>query len=226
MIEFENISLDNLSEDGFSIVTEEVIDSAENSDEQISFPILAVRNTVMFPQVVIPITAGREKSIKLLQEAYETKQFIGVISQKNPAVEVPKVRDLNTIGTICRVIKIIKLPDGNITAITRGIQRFKVKEFTAVEPYFKAEIEKLNDSNPKNKEEFGALIANIKDLSIKIVELDPNIPNAANFAIKNIDIAENLLNFVCVNAHFSSFEKQKLLEEKVFRQGLKNAMNF
>lgn len=226
MIEFENISLDNLSEDGFSIVTEEVIDSAENSDEQISFPILAVRNTVMFPQVVIPITAGREKSIKLLQEAYETKQFIGVISQKNPAVEVPKVRDLNTIGTICRVIKIIKLPDGNITAITRGIQRFKVKEFTAVEPYFKAEIEKLNDSNPKNKEEFGALIANIKDLSIKIVELDPNIPNAANFAIKNIDIAENLLNFVCVNAHFSSFEKQKLLEEKSLSTRAKKCYEF
>jgi len=141
----------------------------------------------MFPNVVIPITAGRGKSIKLLEDAYNNKEYIGVICQKNSDVETPKIGDLNSIGTISRIIKIIKLPNGNITAITRGVHRFRAKNYISTEPFFRAEIQKLRDSSPKNKEEFYALIDNIKDLALKIIELDPNIPNAANFAIKNID---------------------------------------
>lgn len=214
MIEFEDISLEGLMDDGFSIVTEEIQDNNEISKEQLSFPILPVKNTVMFPNVVIPITAGRDKSIKLLQDAYNNREYIGVICQKNSNVEIPKTKDLNKIGTVSKIIKIIKLPNGNVTAITRGVHRFRVKDYVSTEPYFKAEIEKLRDSSPRDKEEFQALIDNIKDLAIKIIELDPNIPNAANFAIKNIDLAEDLLNFICVNAHFSNENKQKLLEEK------------
>ena len=123
-------------------------------------------------------------------------------------------KDLYQIGTIAKIIKIIKLPDGNISAITRGVQRFKVKNFIETEPYFTAEIEKLKDSSTKKKEEYEALIDNIKDLAIKIIEIDPNIPGAANFAIRNIEGQEDLLNFICVNANFSSENKQKLLEEK------------
>ena len=213
--EFEDISFENLMDEGFSVITEEIHDKNEQlNEEQESFPILPVKNMVMFPNVVIPITAGRGKSIKLLEEAYNNKEYIGVICQKNSDVETPKIGDLNSIGTISRIIKIIKLPNGNITAITRGVHRFRVKNYISTEPFFRAEIQKMRDSSPKNKEEFYALIDNIKDLAIKIIELDPNIPNAANFAIKNIDGAEDLLNFICVNGNFSTVNKQKLLEEK------------
>ena len=215
MIEFEEIPLDNLIDDGFSIVTEEISDNLnEQPKEQETYPILPVKNTVVFPKVILPITAGRNKSIKLLQEAYQNKEYIGIVSQKNPNIESLNVKDLNLIGTISKIIKIIELPNGNITAITRGIHRFKIKDYTTVEPYFRAEINKLRDSSPKNKEVFQALMDNIKDLTIKIIELNPSIPNAANFALKNINKEEDLLNFICVNANFSTHNKQKLLEEK------------
>lgn len=215
MIEFKEIPLDNLIDDGFSIVTEEISDNLnEQPKEQETYPILPVKNTVVFPKVILPITAGRNKSIKLLQEAYQNKEYIGIVSQKNPNIESLNVKDLNLIGTISKIIKIIELPNGNITAITRGIHRFKIKNYTTVEPYFRAEINKLRDSSPKNKEVFQALMDNIKDLTIKIIELNPSIPNAANFALKNINKEEDLLNFICVNANFSTHNKQKLLEEK------------
>ena len=215
MIEFEEIPLDNLIDDGFSIVTEEISDNLnEQPKEQETYPILPVKNTVVFPKVILPITAGRNKSIKLLQEAYQNKEYIGIVSQKNPNIESLNIKDLNLIGTISKIIKIIELPNGNITAITRGIHRFKIKNYTTIEPYFRAEINKLRDSSPKNKEVFQALIDNIKDLTIKIIELNPSIPNAANFALKNINKEEDLLNFICVNANFSTHNKQKLLEEK------------
>ena len=215
MIEFEEIPLNNLIDDGFSIVTEEISDNLnEQPKEQETYPILPVKNTVVFPKVILPITAGRNKSIKLLQEAYQNKEYIGIVSQKNPNIESLNVKDLNLIGTISKIIKIIELPNGNITAITRGIHRFKIKDYTTVEPYFRAEINKLRDSSPKNKEVFQALMDNIKDLTIKIIELNPSIPNAANFALKNISKEEDLLNFICVNANFSTHNKQKLLEEK------------
>ncbi len=215
MIEFEELPLDNLIDDGFSIVTEEISDNLnEQPKEQETYPILPVKNTVVFPKVILPITAGRNKSIKLLQEAYKNKEYIGIISQKNPNIETLNVKDLNFIGTISKIIKIIELPNGNITAITRGIHRFKIKDYTTVEPYFRAEINKLRDSSPKNKEVFQALMDNIKDLTIKIIELNPSVPNAVNFALKNINKEEDLLNFICVNADFSTHNKQKLLEEK------------
>lgn len=215
MIEFEDIPLDGLMDEGFSIVAEEISNNPnEAPKEQDVFPILPVRNTVMYPKVVIPITAGREKSIKLLQDAYNNKEYIGIISQKTANIENPNIEDLNLVGTISKIIKIINLPDGNVTAITHGVYRFKVKKYLTTEPYFKAEISKLRDSSPKNKQEFQALVDNIKDLAVKIIQLDPNIPNAANFAIKNIEGTENLLNFVCVNGNFSIQQKQSLLEEK------------
>ena len=215
MIEFEELPLDNLIDDGFSIVTEEISDNLnEQPKEQETYPILPVKNTVVFPKVILPITAGRNKSIKLLQEAYQNKEYIGIVSQKNPNIETLNIKDLNLIGTISKIIKIIELPNGNITAITRGIHRFKIKDYTTVEPYFRAEINKLRDSSPKNKEVFQALMDNIKDLTIKIIELNPSIPNAVNFALKNISKEEDLLNFICVNANFSTRDKQKLLEEK------------
>ncbi len=218
MTEFEDISFDEIMNDGFSIVAEEInmndfVETGENTTQKI-FPILPVRNMVMFPKVVIPITAGREMSIKLLEEAQLSGELIGILSQNNASIDNPSQKDLYQTGTLARIVKIIKLPDGNTTAITKGFQRFKIKNFTASKPYFKAEVTKLKDTPPKNSEQFVALIENIKDLAEKIINLDPNIPNAANFAIKNIGESEDLLNFVCVNANFSAEEKQKLLQEK------------
>jgi len=218
MTEFEDISLEEMISDGFDIVAEEInlsdfAETDKNSEQKI-FPILPVRNMVMFPNVVIPITAGRKNSIQLLEEAQKNGDFIGIVSQKNSDMEQPSEKDIYTTGTLAKIIKIIKLPEGNITAITKGFHRFKIKKIIENQPYFRAEISKLKDTHPKNQDEYEALLENIKDLALKIIELDPNIPNAANFAIKNITNNDDLLNFICTNANFSSIAKQKLLEEK------------
>ncbi|AYZ14175.1 endopeptidase La [Chryseobacterium arthrosphaerae] len=218
MTEFEDISLEEMISDGFDIVAEEInlsdFSETDQNSEQKIFPILPVRNMVMFPNVVIPITAGRKASIQLLEEAQKNGDFIGIVSQKNSDLEQPAEKDIYTTGTLAKIIKIIKLPEGNITAITKGFHRFKIKKIIETQPYFKAEIAKLKDTRPKNQEEYEALLENIKDLALKIIELDPNIPNAANFAIKNINNNDDLLNFICTNANFTSIAKQKLLEEK------------
>lgn len=218
MTEFEDINFDEILGNGFDIVAEEInlsdVDENEKNAEQIVFPILPVRNMVMFPNVVIPITAGRKTSIQLLEEAQQNGDLIGIVSQRNSDIEQPKEKDFYQIGTLAKIIKIIKLPEGNVTAITKGFHRFKIKNITDTQPYFKGEITRLKDSKAKNKEEYEALLENIKDLALKIIELDPNIPNAANFAIKNINNNDDLLNFICTNANFSYLEKQKLLEEK------------
>ncbi|MCQ9634589.1 endopeptidase La [Chryseobacterium sp. WG14] len=222
MTEFEDISLEEMISDGFDIVTEEInlsdFSETDKNSEQKIFPILPVRNMVMFPNVVIPITAGRKTSIQLLEEAQKNGDFIGIVSQKNSDLEQPTEKDIYLTGTLAKIIKIIKLPEGNITAITKGFHRFKIKKIVGLQPYFKAEISKLKDSKPKNPEEYEALLENIKELALKIIELDPNIPNAANFAIKNINNNDDLLNFICTNSSFPSVEKQKLLEEKSMMQ--------
>ncbi|WP_326981348.1 endopeptidase La [Chryseobacterium sp. MYb264] len=218
MTEFEDINLEEMISDGFDIVAEEInlsdVSETQQNSEQKIFPILPVRNMVMFPNVVIPITAGRKASIQLLEEAQKNGDFIGIISQVNSDLEQPTEKDIFQIGTLAKIIKIIKLPEGNITAITKGFHRFKVKKYIETQPYFKAEITKLKDTKAKDKEEYEALLANIKDLALKIIELDPSIPNAANFAIKNINNNDDLLNFICTNASFQAIDKQKLLEEK------------
>lgn len=218
MTEFEDLDFEEILGNGFEIVTDgiNISDFTENEKNagQKVFPILPVRNMVMFPNVVIPITAGRKSSIQLLEEAQANGEFIGVVSQKNSEIENPEEKDLYTTGTLAKIIKIIKLPEGNITAITKGFHRFKIKKIVDKQPYLKGEITKLKDTKPKTKEEYEALLENIKDLALKIIDLDPNIPNAANFAIKNISSNDDLLNFICSNASFRSGEKQKLLEEK------------
>ncbi|MCU7617294.1 endopeptidase La [Chryseobacterium sp. PBS4-4] len=218
MTEFEDINFDEILGDSFNIVAEEInlsdIDESQKNTEQVIFPILPVRNMVMFPNVVIPITAGRKTSIQLLEEAQQNGDLIGIVSQKNSDIEQPSEKDFYQVGTLAKIIKIIKLPEGNVTAITKGFQRFKIKKITGNQPYYKGEITRLKDSKAKNKEEYEALLENVKDLALKIIELDPNIPNAANFAIKNINNNDDLLNFICTNANFPYSEKQKLLEEK------------
>ncbi len=177
-------------------------------------PILPLRNTVLFPGVVIPITVGRDKSIRLIKEFYKGERIIGVVSQKDGDIEDPSYDDLNKIGTVAYIIKILQLPDGNTTAIIQGKKRFELGALLQSEPYFKAEVHSIDQKvfiAKKNDKNFEALIASIKDLSIQIINQSPNLPSEAAFAIKNIESPVFLVNFVASNLNVDIIEKQNLL---------------
>jgi len=189
---------------------EEIMNAEEVPSE---LPILPLRNTVLFPGVVIPITVGRDRSIKLIREAYKGDKTIGVVAQKDASIEDPHVKDLHRIGTVARLIKILQMPDGNTTAIIQGKKRFEIIEMTQEDPYFKAEVkgfEKLNVI-PDN-DVFNALISSVKDIAIQIIEKSPAIPSESVFAINNIESAVFMVNFVSSNLNIDNDEKQKLLE--------------
>ena len=177
-------------------------------------PILPLRNTVLFPGVIIPITIGRDRSVKLIKEADKGNKTIGVVSQKDFETELPAIDDLNTVGTVAHILKMLKMPDGNITAVIQGRKRFKIEEMVQDEPYFKAKISDLQEVKPVGKdEEFEALVSSIKDLALRIIEESPNIPTEASIAIKNIKNTSFAINFVSSNMNIGLPEKQALLEE-------------
>ncbi len=216
MTDIEDLDFGNMLDGTFSIVTEEIHEQnteSKKKKKQTSYPILPVRNMVMFPKIVVPITAGREQSKLLIEDAERNGDLVGIVCQKNPAEDHPSEDGLYTTGTIVRVLKVVKLPDGNTTAITQGVKRFRIENFTGSSPYFQAEIKELRDTLPKNKDEYEAVLENIRTLALKIIQLDPDIPNATNFAVTNINHKEELLNFICCNGNFSPEKKQQLLEE-------------
>jgi ATP-dependent Lon protease len=177
-------------------------------------PILPLRNTVLFPGVVIPITVSRDKSIVLIKEAYKGERVIGVVSQKDLTVEDPTFSDLNSIGTIARIFKVLQMPDGSSTVIIQGKKPFCLGECVQSEPYFKSTILPYENVKLSKKKDanFEALISSIRDLAIQIIKLSPNIPSEAAFAIKNIESPTFLINFVSSNLNIELAEKQKLLE--------------
>ncbi len=177
-------------------------------------PILPLRNTVLFPGVVIPITVGRDKSIKLIKEYYKGDKIIGVVAQKDASIEDPEIHDLNTVGTVAQIIKILQMPDGSNTAIIQGKRRFRIIEPVQSEPYIKAKVAPFDVyvEVPKNNEGFNALISSLKDLAIQIVSKSPNIPSEAAFAIKNIESPAFLVHFISSNLNIDLVDKQKLLE--------------
>ncbi|PLW99764.1 MAG: endopeptidase La [Marinilabiliales bacterium] len=176
-------------------------------------PILPLRNTVLFPGVVIPITVGRDKSIKLMREAYKGDKTIGVVAQKDATIEDPEMEDLHRIGTVARLIKILQMPDGNTTAIIQGKKRFEIIEMTQKDPYFKAEVKGFEKTNViPDDDVFKALISSVKDIAIQIIEKSPAIPSESVFAINNIESAVFMVNFVSSNLNIDNDEKQKLLE--------------
>jgi len=182
-------------------------------------PILPLRNTVLFPGVVIPITVGRDKSIKLIKESYKQKKLIGVVAQKDAEVEEPEIKDLNKIGTVANIVKILQMPDGNTTVIIQGKKRFQLLELVQEEPYFKARVQQYeSDETIDRNKEFDALIASLKDLSIQIIKQSPNIPSDAAFAIRNIESPVFLVNFVSSNLNIDIKEKQRLLEISNFQE--------
>lgn len=175
-------------------------------------PLLPLRNTVLFPGVVIPITVGRDKSIKAVNDAYKADKLVGVVSQKDSQVEEPTVSDLVNIGTVARILKLIKMPDGGTTVIIQGKKRFKVDEIIMEDPYFKAKVTVLPDEELKNDNDFEAMVSSIKELSGQIIQLSPNMPSEASIILKNIENPAFLIHFVSSNLNSNILEKQKLLE--------------
>lgn len=187
-----------------------------NEEVPDSVPLLPVKNTVLFPGVVIPISISRDKSIKLIREVYQKDKIIGVVAQKDSDVEDPDLNDLYNIGTVANIVKVLQMPDGSTTVIIQGKKRFLLEEIIQQDPYHLAKISSFEDT-PKKQEidqKFKALISNIKDLSLKIIKLSPNMPNEASFAIKNIESYSFLVNFVSSNLNIEVSEKQELLEVK------------
>lgn len=190
---------------------DEELMNAEEVPEELS--ILPLRNTVLFPGVVIPITVGRDKSIKLIKESYKKNKKIGVVAQKDVDIEDPEYDDLNPVGTVAQIIKILQMPDGSTTAIIQGKKRFTLQSLVQTDPYIKAKVTQFGIAEQISKDDnFSALISSLKDLSIQIIKQSPNIPTEASFAIKNIESPVFLVNFVSSNLNIDVLEKQKLLE--------------
>lgn len=175
-------------------------------------PILPLRNTVLFPGVVIPITVGREKSLRLIREVSRGNKLLGTIAQTDFKLDDPGIGELYQIGTMAEVLKLLEMPDGSTTVIIQGRRRFRIREFISEDPYFRATVESINDIVPVNNNEFTAVVGSLKDLSIKIAQFTANIPPEASFAVKNIENSTFLINFICSNTDIEVTEKQKLLE--------------
>lgn len=178
-----------------------------------SLPILALRNTVLFPGVILPITVGRESSIELVQDACDGDKLLGVVSQKQHDVEDPTVEDLYTVGTMATILKRVQMPDGSKNIVIQGTHRFKVKEFSQTEPYFKADVEAFPEESKEDAIQLEALMHSIQTMAIEIVNLSPNIPSEAADAIENFDSPSVLIHFIASNLQIQVQEKQTLLEK-------------
>jgi ATP-dependent Lon protease len=177
-------------------------------------PILPLRNNVLFPGVVIPITVGRDKSIKLIQDANRGNKIIGVVSQKNQEEESPEFSDLHSVGTVAQILRLLKMPDGSSTVIIQGKRRFEIVHPTQTEPYMRAEVRMLQDVHfDKESKELEVMFKTIKDLALQIIKESPNIPSEASFAIGNIDSPTFLVNFISSNMNADVATKQGMLEE-------------
>lgn len=196
------------------LTTAEEEETVNNQDFPENLPILPLRNNVLFPGVVIPITVGRDKSIKLIQEANKGNKIIGVVSQKVQEEESPEFKDLHMVGTVAQIVRLLKMPDGSSTVIIQGKRRFRMIEMTQTEPFMRASVEILKEQkfDTKNKE-LNMMFKNIKDLALQIIKDSPNIPSEAQFAIKNIDSPTFLVNFISSNMNADVSKKQDMLEE-------------
>lgn len=184
-----------------------------------SLPILSLRNAVLFPGVVLPITVGRAKSLKLIEDAWRGNKLLGTLTQVDVAVDDPTTADLFPVGTVAQILKILEMPDGTTSVIIQGKRRFEVEQFLSEDPYFRAEVRLLEDDmNDTNSAEFQAIVSSLKDLSIKISKFSSNMPPEAGFAVKNIENPTFLINFICVNTDLEVKIKQQLLEESSLKE--------
>ncbi|MFI2744417.1 endopeptidase La [Zhouia sp. PK063] len=214
-LNIDSLSLQNFDDDAelIPLMTPEDEEEINNEILPDELPILPLRNTVLFPGVVIPITAGRDKSIQLIKDANNGNKTLGVVAQIDEAVEDPTVKDIHKIGTVAKIMRVLQMPDGNTTIIIQGKKRFEIDHFTATEPYFKAAVKPLNEEKPEaDNQEFTAIIDSVKELALQIIKDSPNIPTEATFAIKNIESNSFLINFVSSNMNLPVAEKQNLLQ--------------
>ena len=176
-------------------------------------PILTLRSSVLFPGAITPITVGREKSIRLVREVNERNGLLGAVLQRESEVEDPAPDDMYKVGTAARIIKILEMPNGNLTVILNGLEKIEVKEYVSTEPYFQASVTPLRDSSPDVKSlEFEALVDSIRDVALNIINVSPSMPKEAAFAIKNIDSKRGIINFICSNMELTDEDRQSLLE--------------
>ena len=220
------ITIDNLSLQEFDseaelipLLTPEDEEEMNNEELPESLAILPLRNTVLFPGVVIPITAGRDKSIKLINDANAAGKDIGVVSQINEEDEDPTQNEIHSIGTVAKILRVLKMPDGNITVILQGKKRFEIDTVISQAPYLTSTVKNIVETRPAKKDkEFTVIIDSIKELAIQIIKESPNIPTEATFAIKNIESKSFLINFVSSNMNLSVNEKQELLNIKDLKE--------
>ena len=212
ILEF-NVPIDG-DADFIPLITQEEEETMNNAEFPNEIPILPLRNNVLFPGVVIPITVGRDKSIKLVQKANKEDRIIGVVAQMNQEVEEPEFSDVHTVGTVAQIVRLLKMPDGSTTVIIQGKRRFEIIQPTQSEPFMKAEVRFFKETKaPKKDKEFKAIIDSMKELALNIIRDSPNIPTEAQFAIKNIDSPTFLINFISSNMNADVKKKQSLLEE-------------
>lgn len=227
-------SIDSLSSQGIDedaelipLMTTEDEEAIEREDLPEELPILSLRNTVLFPGVVIPITAGRDQSIKLINDANNSNKTIGVVAQINDEEEDPGYEGVYKIGVVARILRVLKMPDGNTTVIIQGKKRFKITEALQEQPYLKCKVESLKENRPDVLDvEFNEIIQNIKELSLQIIKESPNIPSEASFAIKNIESSSFLVNFISSNMNLEVLEKQGLLETSDLKDRALSTLKF
>ena len=195
------------------IVTGDTDEPIEDVNIPETLPILTLRSSVLFPGAITPITVGREKSIALVRSVNADNGMLGAVLQRNSEVETPIPDDMYKIGTAAQIIKILEMPNGNLTVILRGLGKIEVGEYLSTEPFFVARVNPLYDSEPgENNVEFDALVESIRDVALQIVNISPTMPKEAAFAIKNIDSKRGIINFICSNMELSDDDRQSLLE--------------
>ncbi len=206
-------SIDDES-DFIPLISDEDEDVLDKSEVPELLPVLPLRNTVLFPGVIIPITVGREKSIRLIREYYKKNKIIGTVAQNDPDIDDPQIENMYQVGTVAQIIKILEMPDETTSIIIQGKKRFQIESFVSEEPYFVAKTTPLSDVKPEAKDrEYEAIVGSLKDLSLRIIKLSSNIPPEASFAVKNIESSSFLINFICSNSDVELKDKQELLQE-------------
>ena len=229
LFNIDNLSVQDIDENSELIPLMTTEDEKEIIKENLpkTLPILSLRNTVLFPGVVIPITASRDKSIQLIKDANNFNKLLGVVAQKNEKIEDPKPNQIYKVGTVAKILKVLQMPDGNTTVIIQGKKRFEIDRIISNKPYITANIKDVPEVNPGvDNSEFKAIIESIKDLSLEIIKRNPNIPSEASFAIKNIESNSFLVNFVSSNMNLPVSDKQKLLEMSDLKKRAMDTLKF
>lgn len=222
--DFNTLPIINEDTEFFPLMSQQDEDEMNSEETPEILSILPLRNTVLFPGVVIPITVGRDKSIKLIKDAYKGDRIIGVVAQKDVSIEDPTFEQLHNVGTVAHIIKMLQMPDGNTTVIIQGKQRFQLVDEVQNEPFIKAIVAKFTETKHKNDKDFKNLVAAIKEMSSQIIQLSPNIPSEAGIALKNIESTSFLINFISSNMNAEMAEKQKMLEMGNLRKRAERVM--